>query len=209
MYVRCLCMYASVYLACFLASYGCFTYLSIYLFPYISIYQSEFLSMFTSIYVWTTEQCSSFCISVHIYIYIYICVCVCVCVCLSIYLNVFSYTYLFIGLRFFIFVYMLVCMNICKTVILPVTYAVVIARMNLSWRFTGIFNRFKGMCFYKEVTAFTYVSVSLSTYICGCIYLSIWDCRIYQLLLCRGEGSTPNECPDITLNNLMVMFQYC
>ena len=35
-----------------------------------------------------------------------------------------------------------------------------------------------------------------------------WGCRIHRLLLCRGVRP-PNECPDMTLNNLMVRFQQC
>ena len=35
-----------------------------------------------------------------------------------------------------------------------------------------------------------------------------WGCRIHRLLLCRGVRP-PNECPDMTLNNLMVRFQWC
>ena len=31
-----------------------------------------------------------------------------------------------------------------------------------------------------------------------------WDCKIYQLHLYRGVRPPPNECPDMTLNNLMV-----
>ena len=36
-----------------------------------------------------------------------------------------------------------------------------------------------------------------------------WGCRIYRLLLCRGVRPPTNECPDMTLNNLMVRFQQC
>ena len=36
-----------------------------------------------------------------------------------------------------------------------------------------------------------------------------WGCRIHRLLLCRGVRPPPNECPDMTLNNLMVRFQQC
>ena len=35
-----------------------------------------------------------------------------------------------------------------------------------------------------------------------------WGCRIYRLLLFRGVRP-PNECPDMTLNNLMVKFRQC
>ena len=35
-----------------------------------------------------------------------------------------------------------------------------------------------------------------------------WGCRIHRrLLLYRGVRPPPNECPDMTLNNLMVRFQ--
>ena len=34
-----------------------------------------------------------------------------------------------------------------------------------------------------------------------------WGCRIHWLHLCRGVRPRPNECPDMTLNNLMVRFQ--
>ena len=33
-----------------------------------------------------------------------------------------------------------------------------------------------------------------------------WSCRIHRLHLFRGVRA-PNECPDMTLNNLMVRFQ--
>ena len=37
-----------------------------------------------------------------------------------------------------------------------------------------------------------------------------WGCGIHRLLLCRGVRlTTTNECPDMTLNNLMGRFQQC
>ena len=37
-----------------------------------------------------------------------------------------------------------------------------------------------------------------------------WGCRIHWLHLCRRvRPPTSNECPDMTLNNLMVRFQQC
>ena len=37
-----------------------------------------------------------------------------------------------------------------------------------------------------------------------------WGCRIHRLLLCSGVRlPPPNECPDMTLNNLIVRFQQC
>ena len=37
-----------------------------------------------------------------------------------------------------------------------------------------------------------------------------WGRRIHRLFLCRGvRPPFPNECPDKTLNNLMVRFKQC
>ena len=36
-----------------------------------------------------------------------------------------------------------------------------------------------------------------------------WDSRIHRLLLYRGVRFPCNECPDLTLNNLIVSFQLC
>ena len=38
---------------------------------------------------------------------------------------------------------------------------------------------------------------------------SIWGCRIHRLYRCRGVRHPPNDCPDMTLNNLMVRSQWC
>ena len=36
-----------------------------------------------------------------------------------------------------------------------------------------------------------------------------WGCRIHRLHFCRGVRPHSNEYPDMTLNNLMVRFQWC
>ena len=36
-----------------------------------------------------------------------------------------------------------------------------------------------------------------------------WVCRLHRLLLCKGSKTSSIECPDMTLNNLMVRFQWC
>ena len=51
----------------------------------------------------------------------------------------------------------------------------------------------------------TYISLSLS------LSLSLvgWDCRIHRLHLCRGvRPHHLNDCPEMTLSNLMVRLQY-
>ena len=35
-----------------------------------------------------------------------------------------------------------------------------------------------------------------------------WGCRIHRLPLCKGVRPPTNECPDMTLNNLMVTLQW-
>ena len=39
------------------------------------------------------------------------------------------------------------------------------------------------------------------------VYPVSWGCRIHWLHLCRRVRPPPNECPDMTLNNLIVRFQ--
>ena len=36
-----------------------------------------------------------------------------------------------------------------------------------------------------------------------------WGCRIHRLHLCRGVRLPPNECPDMTLSNLIMRPQQC
>ena len=55
--------------------------------------------------------------------------------------------------------------------------------------------------------------ISISTYVF--VYVRCpgdWGCRIHRLHLCRGVRLPPPlayECPDMTLSNLMVRFQWC
>ena len=58
---------------------------------------------------------------------------------------------------------------------------------------------------HNQVILLAWISLILSRHLSLCPVS--WGCKIHRLHLCRGVRP-PNKCPDMTLNNLIVRFQW-